>query len=411
MLYDNALLLSVISDAYQLTGNQRYREVIEETMEFVQRELMNGKGFYSSLDADSEGVEGKFYVWHLEEIEKLLGNDAGIFCDYYDVTNSGNWEEKNILRVKKPVEIFIAEKNKKAEEINKILIKGRKKLLEQRDKRVRPLLDDKIILGWNALMNTACSKAFAATGHEKYRQLAIDNMQFLLENFKDPGTSAMQHTWKNGRSKFPAFLDDYAFLIEALIHLQEITGDRNWLVTARSVTEHVIPAFSEPGTVFFFYTSVTQQDVIIRKKEVYDSALPSGNSVMAYNLYRLGILFDIDSWKQRSIDMVLSLGKAITSYPGSFGNWACLHAEITAGTREIAIVGENFSSVHSQVLGHYIPNRVLMASALPDPAFPLLAGKKVGRVPYIYLCSNYHCHPPVFSAIELISLINSAQMQ
>jgi uncharacterized protein len=406
MLYDNALLISVLSEAYQLTGKDRYKEVIGETMEFIQREMLDKSGgFYAALDADSEGVEGKFYVWSLEEVKQLLGKDAPVFCEYYDITARGNWEETNILRVKKPLEVFAAEKGLPVEELKELLARGRKKLLDERTRRIRPLLDDKIILGWNALMNTACCKAFAATGEDRYRQLAIDNMQFLLNAFSGEDGNKFHHTWKNGVAKYPAFLDDLAFLIDALIHLQEITADRKWLLKAKEITEIVMKNFKEEGTGFFFYTPVYQQDVIIRKKEIYDGAVPSGNSVMAWNLHRLGILFDLPEWKEQCLAMTASLGRVISSYPTSFGNWACLLMEIADGTNEIAVIGDSFEKDLVDILKEYIPNRVLMAGYRQEPAMPLLSGKKEG----IWLCRNYTCRLPVFSAKELISLINNAR--
>jgi len=410
MLYDNALLISVLSEAYQLTNKERYKEVIEETMEFVQRELLHPlKGFYAALDADSEGVEGKFYVWTLEEIKEILGDDTTVFCEYYDVTEKGNWEHTNILRVKNAIENFASKKNIPVDEFKKTLDNSSKKLLEQRSKRIRPQLDDKIILGWNALMNTACSKAFAATGNEAYRQLAIDNMQFLLANFKGEKENELHHTWKNNSAKYPAFLDDYAFLIQALIHLQEITADTQWLKKAKEITEFVIENFSEADTGFFFYTPSAQTDIIVRKKEVYDGAVPSGNSTMAYNLHHLSILLDEKEWGQRSVDMISSLGRAITRYPTSFGNWACLLQEIIAGTNEIAIVGTDISNIHKELLRQYIPHKVFMATQIGGSTYPLLAEKLVTNTPQIYLCRNYTCLNPVFSAKDLISLVNSAK--
>ncbi len=409
MLYDNALLTSVLSEAYQLTKNERYREVIEETIEFLQRELLHPENsFYAALDADSEGVEGKFYVWSWKEVQELLGANADLFCEYYDVTKKGNWEETNILRVKKSMEKFAEEKNIPVAEFKKIIEKGKKQLLEQRNKRIRPLLDDKIILGWNALMNTGLCKAFAATGNKSYRQLAIDNMQFLLGKFSAKDTNEFYHTWKNERAKYPAFLDDYAFLIQALIHLQDITAEKKWLIKAKSIAEYVIEYFSETGTSFFFYTNTGQQDVIIRKKELYDGAVPSGNSVMAYNLFHLSILFDKKDWKERSLNMLSSLGSAITRYPTSFGIWTCLLQEVISGTNEIAIVGQVSENLHQELLKHYIPHRVVMMSYDPDPEFPLLTGKPATNPPSVYLCRNYTCLPPVFSVNDLISLINKA---
>ena len=410
MLYDNALLISVLSEAYQLTGNDRYKEVIEETIQFVQHELLHPQmAFYAALDADSEGVEGKFYVWSLEEINKIVGEDAAIFCEYFDVSEIGNWEHTNILRVKKSIENFAKEKKIEIVQLKKLLDRGKKIVLEERNKRIRPLLDDKIILGWNALMNTACSKAFGATGNEVYRQLAVDNMEFLLNNFRGKKLNEFHHTWKNDTAKYPAFLDDYAFLIQALIHLQEITADTKWLIQAKAITDFVIENFLEEETGFFYYTPVGQQDVIIRKKEIYDGAVPSGNSMMGYNLHQLSILFDKKEWEQLSIRMIFGLGKAITLYPTSFGNWACLLQEMIAGTNEIAVVGTDFSLFYQELLKFYIPHRVLMASNLASSTFPLLVEKPVTNTSTIYLCRNNTCLNPVFSAKELIMLINSPQ--
>ncbi|MFN8291275.1 MAG: thioredoxin domain-containing protein [Chitinophagaceae bacterium] len=421
MLYDNALLVSVLCEAFQLTGKESYKRVIGETIGFVQRELMPGKeagenGFYSALDADSEGVEGRYYVWTYAEVTSLLGDMAPLFCGYYDITPKGNWSEGgasgegyNILRVKKPLPEFAREREQDPVVLQQLLEKGKDILFQQRSRRIRPLLDDKMLLGWNAMMNSAVSRAFAVTGNESYRQLAVDNMHFLLERFRGKDAGGFHHTWKSGVAKYPAFLDDYAFLIDALISLQEVTADRQWLRKARELTGYVLEQFCEEETGFFFYTPAGQQDVIVRKKEVYDGAVPSGNAVMAYNLYRLGILFDIPAWKQQANEMVASLGNAITRYPVSFGKWACLLMEMIEGTNEIAIVGHGFEPLLESVLKTYIPHRVLMAIGEIEPGFPLLTGKEGYRNASIFLCRNYTCQRPVFSAKELISLINRAE--
>ncbi len=408
MLYDNALLLSVLAEAYQLTKNERYSEVIEETIGFIKRELMHpDNGFFSALDADSEGEEGKFYAWQFEEIKNLLGSDAEIFCEYFDITKKGNWEEKNILRVNKPLALFAKEKNISIDELRVIIKKCKPILLEERDKRIRPGLDDKIILSWNALMNTACSKAFEATGKDEYRQLAIDNMQFLLRNLKNESENHFHHTWKNDKAKSFAFLDDYAFLIQALLQLQEITGNTAWLFKAEEITEYVIKNFSEDETGFFFFTDSQQQDIILRKKEVYDGATPSGNATMAYNIYQLSILFDVPELRERSAKMITSLSNTIVRYPTSFGVWAGFLMEIIYGTREIVVVGEKFSSTAKQVLAEYIPHKVFMASPTGIGNLPLLAGKQPTDPPSIYLCKAYSCLKPVSSVSELIELASN----
>ena len=410
MLYDNALLIAVLSEAYQLTRKERYREVIDETMKFIERELLHPlKGFYSALDADSEGEEGKFYVWEKKEVELLLGKDAHVFCNYFDISEKGNWEDKNILRVKKPVEEFATDHNFDVDDLKEILEKGKIKLLAERNKRIGPLLDDKIILGWNALMNTACSKAFAATGNGAYKKLAISNMEFLMNTFTDDGSPGFHHTWKNGQSKFPAFLDDYAFLIQALIHLHEITANTQWLLRAKEIGELVIENFSEPETGFFFYTRSDQGDVIVRKKEVYDGAVPSGNAIMASVLYQLSIFFDNSDWKQRSLNMLSCLAHAITRYPTSFGCWNCQLLEMAVGMVEVTITGKDFETIHKELLRQYIPHKVLMASSIENEQFVLLSGKPISIDPVIFICKNFACSKPVNSVEEAMGLIRGSK--
>jgi len=410
MLYDNALLISVLSEAFQLTKNERYRDVISETMQFVKKELFHPQdGFYTALDADSEGEEGKFYVWSKAEVEKLLGNDAVIFCHYFDITENGNWEGKNILHVKKSFGQFAADNNISAVRLKEILETGKAKLLEKRNERARPLLDDKIILGWNALMNTACSKAFAATGNEAYRELAVANMNFLLAKFVSTKQNEFYHTWKNGQAKYPAFLDDYAFLVQALIHLQEITADVGWLNRAKAITEAVIENFSDSATGFFFYTRADQDDVIVRKKEIYDGAVPSGNAIMATVLYQLSIYFDREDWRQRSSEMLISLGQVVSRYSSSFGCWNCLLLEMTTGTVEIAITGRNFTGLHKELLSEFIPNKIVMASSVENEQFALLAGKAALEFPQIYICKNFSCLNPVTSVAEIISYLTGSK--
>ncbi|MGH2566323.1 MAG: thioredoxin domain-containing protein, partial [Ginsengibacter sp.] len=293
------------------------------------------------------------------------------------------------------MESFSSNRNLNAEHFQRLLKSCSQKLLIERKKRIPPMTDDKIILGWNALMNFACSKAFAATGIETYREIAVKNMNFLMNRFSVDGKNEFYHTWKNGIGKFPAFVDDYAFLIRAMIQLQVITADNDWLIHAKNLTEFVIENFSEEVSGFFFYTKKDQSDVIVRKKEVYDGAVPSGNSMMAYNLYHLSVLFEKDEWRQRSFDMLASLGKAVIKYPVSFGLWACLFQELIAGTDEIVVTGKNFTDQHNQLLKYYIPHSILITSGNSDYDFPLLADKPVTDGVLIYLCRDFSCLPPV----------------
>ncbi len=408
MLYDNALLISLISEAYQLTKNERYRQVIKETIEFIKRELMHqNNGFYSALDADSEGVEGKFYVWDYEEVKEILNKEGKIFCNYFDITDKGNWETKNILWRKKNKENFCKENSLDENKLNQIIQNGKELLLKKRSERIRPKLDDKILLGWNALMNTALSKAFAATGVDEYKQLAIDNMKFLLKNFSEEDSSVFFHTWKNGTFKFSAFLDDYAYLIQSLIQLQEITGDTKYLKRAKELTKYVIDNFKDGETNYFFYTNKNQMDIIVRKKEIYDGAQPSGNAIMAENLYKLSLYFDIPDWKERAANLVSSLGNAIVRYPASFGAWNCLFLEMTVGSYEIAIVGAGSANILEEFLQRYIPHKVVMTSIGGSSDFPLLADKRSGVGDSIYLCRNYTCQKPVSTILQLLALLGA----
>ena len=409
MLYDNALLISAITEAFQLTKKEYYQKAIEEAIAFVQRELMHPSGgFYSALDADSEGVEGRYYVWSKAEVTELLGEDASFFCDYFDITDEGNWEHSNILWVKKPVAEFSKERAVSEAALLEIIEKGKSKLLAKRQLRHRPLTDDKVILGWNALMNTAISRAYAATGSEGYKELAISNMNFLLANFINNADGSFWHTRKGNVAKIPAFLDDYAFLIEALIQLHDVTSETKWLIKAKEITDFVIARFADNNgkSPLLYYTIDYQQDVIIRKTEVYDGALPSGNSIMTQNLLKLSVYFNIPDWAVKSREMFRHLSQLILKYPSSFGNWACLWLELYNGTQEIAVVGPAFPKLIKKISAEYIPNKVIMGAETCGKDFPLLAGKISGPDTSAFLCSNYTCFQPVNTLTDLISLIN-----
>ncbi len=405
MLYDNALLVGAMSEAYQLTKNEKYALAIRETIGFIEREMTSEEnGFYSALDADSEGVEGKFYTWSREEIDQLLGKDAAVFSAFYDISERGNWEYTNILRITEPIGVFAARMHIDEMELVSILSAARQKLLEYRSQRIRPQLDDKILLGWNALMNTAYAKAYAALGENAYREKAISNMAFLEEKMSgDHGHWC--HTYKNGQAKLPAFLDDYAYLIQAYIHLQEITGIGEYLHTARRLTEFVLTHFREEESAFFFYTNKDQSDVIIRKKEVYDGAIPSGNAVMAGNLLYLSIVYDLKGWRTLSEDMVSSLGKAIVRHPTSFGVWAQNLQLISQGMLEIAITGQRAATFLRPVLDRFIPNRVLQAAETGSEVFPLFTGKIRGEngPEAFYLCRDYTCKAPFLTIDGLLA--------
>ena len=282
--------------------------------------------------------------------------------------------------------------------LQRLIRRGKEVLLQERNNRIRPQLDDKILLGWNALMNMACSQAYAATGHEPFKKLAERNMQFLLSNFR-AGEKALFHTWKESKAKYPGFLDDYSCLIAALIDLAQVTGDTQRLTKAEYFTEVVLESFTDTETPLFYFTHAAQTDVLIRKKEVYDGATPSGNAVMVRALFQLSILLEKPEWQQRAENMVTAMAGVALKYPTSFAVWLQVILQISFGTAEIAIVGENWQSYLKNLLHLYLPHKVVMAGVEDDLRFPLLRQRKKGAETLIYLCRNYACQQPV-STIE-----------
>ena len=407
MLYDNALLIDVLCDAYQLTRNDVYAQTITDTLGYITREMTSPEGgFYAALDADSEGVEGKFYTWSKAEIHHILGEQAKPFCEYYDVSEHGNWEEQNILWVQQPLLQFAAEKGYDAAVLGAMLKGCREKLLAVRANRIRPGLDDKILLGWNAMMVHACCKAYGALGIAAYRQMAIRNMDFCLANFRQKeGEPAFYHTWKNNQAKYPAFLDDYATLISALIALQEITGNTAYLYEARDIATFVVAHFSDEQQFFFYYTIEGQDDVIVRKKEIYDGAVPSGNAVMMQNLWYLSVVFDHKEWANRCVGAVSSLSQTVVRYPTSFGVWASQLLQFVKGTPELAVVGKDFKDRMEETRKWFIPYKILLGAEKNIPDIPLLTDRAQENETLVYLCKDYHCIKPVHYIEEIINLI------
>lgn len=408
MLYDNALFVIALCDAYQLTKEVIYKEAIESVLHFVMDELQDKQGgYYTALDADSEGVEGKFYVWDKKEILELLGKDAAVFCAYYNVTEKGNWEEKNILHVTEEPGSFAASNNLEEATLKELLKKGAARLLEERNKRVRPGLDDKILLNCNALLLKAFCRAYAAVQNDLYKTAAMELASFIEKKFTDKARG-LYHTYKEGVARYPAFLDDYAFYIDALIHLQEITGDQEYLAKARLYTGHVEENFSDEEANLFYYTGSAQKDIILRKTEVYDGATPSANGVMAGNLFYLALVFDEQNWRERAEKMLRSLYPATEKYPGSFAFWAGIYLRQAAGIEEIALAGISVDAILREILHKFIPNRVLQSTGRGEPeAMPLLQNKPVTARTSIYVCRNYSCFAPVFTAEELDALLKS----
>ncbi len=407
MLYDNALLVSLMAQAYAFTGSSLYKDAVEETLAYIKREMTAPEGgFYSALDADSEGVEGKFYVWSYEEVKALLGSDADLFCAFYDITPEGNWEQVNILRRKKSLNEFAAEKGLNAGILQSALAKGRQKLFEYRSKRIRPHLDDKQILGWNALQVTAYARAARALGSKTYRQEAAGQLDFILSAFCQPGSEAFFHTYKNGRAQYEAFLDDYAYLIEALISVYELDFDTGRLEQATRLSSFVLDQFLDNESNLLYFTSAKQGDIILRKREIYDSATPSGNAVMAVQLDKLGILTGNDRFRSQARTMMRTLKESTEKYPSSFSRWALGILGLNKPAFEIAVIGPEAQALAEELSRAYRPSNLIMAAGSADDRYPLLEGRTLptGET-RIFVCRNYTCNLPVKSASEALDLI------
>lgn len=403
MLYDNALLMISLSEAFQLSGDKEFENGMLSIYHFLKNEMQDASGgFYAALDADSEGEEGKYYVWQKKEIDEILKEEAVLCCKWFGITEDGNWEEKNILTKKKTVAEFSLEEGIEHNLLEEKISTWIEKLSAERSKRVRPGTDDKILLGWNALLVTALCKAYAATEAQMYKVDAENLYERLIILFEiNPGI--LLHTYKNGKATVPAFLDDYANLIEAAIHLQEISGNQQYLHDAKRFSETVIHSYSADSGLFYF-TGKGQKDVVLRKIELYDGAVPSGNSVMLDNLMYLSVVFDIPAWKERVIVVLESLKKAYVKYPSSFAVHAKVCLKQLLGLNEIVITGKNYEEMLKDILRIYLPNRIIQSSMVKSD-MPLLKDKDYEKERLIYLCRDYMCKGPVSSLSEFRSIL------
>lgn len=392
MLYDNALILGVLAEAYQITKKPIYQEVIQATFTFLQRELFNGVGgYYAALDADSEGVEGKFYTWSYDELKAVI--DPAIFEDfvvYYQIAQNGNWEHTNILWTQNEIEKEW-EPNWQSE---------LKKLFDIRAARVRPALDHKVILGWNAMLIVGFCKIYAATGNTLYKDAAVECMVWLEANLYHEKEQYFYHSIANGTPKAQAFLDDYANLIQAYIQLQEMTGNTSYLFKAKKWMDYVLLHFIDEDGLYFYYTAAYQKDVIIRKKESYDGAQPSGNALICASLNYLGHVFDLSQWRLQAEKMIQSIRPSLVQYPGSFGFWAQSFYQMSTGMIEMVGVGPTVYESLPTLNAAFLPHSIRLMSQVQEDRIPLLKGKECAENQY-FICKNNSCSAPMPS-VELI---------
>lgn len=400
MLYDNAQLVSLYSNAYQLTKNETFKTVIKETLQFIDKELTHKNGgFYSALDADSKTTEGEleegaFYVWTEKELKAELGQDFDIFKSYYNVNAKGKWEKNNYILYKtKTDNHFLSTYNLTKEELSKKVLDWKSKLFKVRSIRNRPRTDDKILTSWNALMLKGYLDAYRALNDETYLNKAIKNGQFLKENLIN-GDGSLFHTYKNEKSTIIGFSEDYAHTISAFIDLYQSTLDENWLRTAKKLMDYAIKHYLNKESGMFYFTSEKQTNLITRKTEVIDKVIPSSNSVLAESLFKLGHYYSEREYTQMFKQMLNNIIVDAQKSPSGYSNWLGLYLNCSNPYYEVAISGKEALVKLKKVNEYYLPN-ILIAGSVNDSKLPIMENRFDKENTYIYVCVDGSCKLPV----------------
>lgn len=420
MLYDNGQLLTLYAEAYSLTKIELYKHVVYQTVGFAQRELLSPEGgFYSALDADSEGVEGKFYTFSASELSQALGDDYDWFAKLYNLTDAGNWEPghgmspTNILHRTESDETFAERMGWSLEELNVRLDATHTRLLRIRNERVRPGLDDKILCSWNGLMLKGLATAYRVFGEPEFLTLALRLAFFLLQKMRDSRNGRLWHTYKLGRARQVGFLDDYAAVIDGLLALYQATFTESWLTEADQLMQYVLTHFNDTRAdentgvdPLFFFTDKNGEELIARRKELFDNVIPSSNSMMAENLYTLSLLLDRPDYADRADQMLGRVQPLVQQNADYLTNWAAQFASRIRPTAEIAIVGPQADEFRAELDREFYLNKVLCGTT-DKSALPLLQQRGlVHGQTAIYVCYNRACQLPVTSVAEVWRLLH-----
>jgi len=404
MLYDNVQLLQLYSEAYQTDPNPLYLQVVSETIEFLKRELLSPEnGFYSALDADSEGEEGKFYIWTKPKLQQLLGADFDFFSIYYNVNSLGFWEHNQYILMRTEDNHSFAEKHQLSiEDLETKVQLWKQLLLKEREKRIRPGLDDKILASWNALTISGLISCYKAFGNTEYLELALANANFLKEKMMNKDGKLL-HSYKNNQAKIFGFLEDYALVIEAFTALFEATGHKEWLSIAQQLTETTFNDFYDEQKSIFYFTASQQQNLITRTIEIHDNVIPSSNSVMAKNLFRLSYLLDQPDYLIIAQKMLNLVSGNMADYPSGYSNWSQLMLNLTGNHFEVAIVGENAITLLNELQKYYLTN-IIFCAGTTENDLPLMQNRHVSGKTLIYICQDNSCQLPVETVEEAIEL-------
>lgn len=417
MLYDNALLSRLYLHVYQVTNDEFYRRIAQETLDYVVREMTDERGgFYSTQDADSEGHEGKFFVWTVDEITRILGaEDAALFCAYYNVTAAGNFEGQNILNVTRSVQMVARDENVAVECLREALERGRRELFAVRERRIKPQRDEKALTAWNGMMLASFAEASAILERDDYLQVAKNNAQFILDNLRRDGQLLLR-TYKDGQAKLNAYLEDYAFFIDGALALYETAGELRWLKEALSLADLMNDEFWDEQEGGYFYTGRSHEELIVRSKDYLDNATPAGNSVAAEVLLRLALLTGNEEYSRKAVAIFRLVRDPLARYPSAFGRlFAALDFYLSA-PKEIVVIGprgdEGAKALTREVWKRYVPNKVVVQAEEHDAEaaeiVPLLRERSMaGGVATAYVCEHYTCRQPATTAAELAAQLAS----
>jgi uncharacterized protein YyaL (SSP411 family) len=405
MLYDNGQLVTLYSEAYRATKNELYKQVVYDTLEFISREMTSPEGgFYSALDADSEGVEGKYYVWTTDELQTVLKEDATVFSDYFNVNKRGYWEHENYILLRHDDDDVVAKRNNlSVEGLLKIISKSKKKLLSVREKRIHPGLDNKILTSWNALMLKGYVDAYNAFEEKDFLMAAEKNAAFLMKysmvNDKLCHLAELRSS-EEKKIRF-GFLEDHSFTIEAFIALYQATNEESYLYKAEELMQYCLKHFQDPNSGMFFFTSDEDKALITRKMELSDNVIPASNSSIAKSLYMLGHYFEKEEYIEISRRMLNNVLEELENYGAGYSNWAILLLNFTQPFYEVAIVGKSVDEKYKAFQKHYFPN-VIFAGSATQSTLPLLKNRFVEDQTLIYVCTNKTCQEPVRDAEDAI---------
>ena len=411
MLYDNAQLISLYSDAYKLTKNRLYKNVVYETIGFINSELKDSSGgYYSSLDADSktdENVleEGAFYVWTKEELIKVLKEKFTLFSDYYNINEFGYWEDNKYVLIRNQKGIEIASKyNISEDELNQLIQSCKSELIKVRNKRIKPRLDDKILSSWNGLMIKGFADSYKAFNEPDFLDAAVKNGEFIVKNLLQKDGQLLRN-YKNNKGYINGYLEDYSAVISGFIALHEITLDDKWLKYSKKITDYVYNHFYNEETKMFYFTSDLDEKLLSRTVNFRDNVIPSSNSMMANNLFLLSHYFDNEYYLETAKSMLNNISPEFDLYPDGFSNWLDLMLKLSDSFYEVALVGENALIKASEINKNFKPNKLIIGS-LTESDLPLLKNRYVNGDTFIYVCVKKACRLPVKTSEEALGFID-----